>query len=164
MRLLLLCSLLSGSVLAGCGTFVDFTPINDPPHELQPRSTDSVEVFASGPPARQHVDVAIVEAEQTHSLNEQGTGLMIRRMREQAAAIGCDAIVLGGVSDHQGAQPGSGWDLLDPGATKRQATCVVYEDSEPVRPFTATRPPVAEPSRPPTAVRQRVDSEQPGRD
>ena len=77
------------------------------------------------------MDVGIVEAEQTHSFNEQGTGLMIRRMREQAAAIGCDAIVLGGATDHQGAQPGSGCDLLDPGSTKRQATCIVYDDSEP---------------------------------
>ncbi|MEA2697875.1 MAG: hypothetical protein QOI66_2146 [Myxococcales bacterium] len=122
--------LICASFLGGCGTYVGFTRINDPPYPLSPRAPRSVEVFSSGTPARPHVDVAVVEAEQTHSLNEQGTGLMIRRLREQAAAIGCDAIVLGGSTDHQGAQPGSGWDLLDPGSTKRQATCIVYDDRQ----------------------------------
>ena len=154
-------AVLSGSLLGGCGTFVDFTPLNDPPHALSPRSAGTVEVLSSGAPARPHVDVAIVEAEQTRSLNEQGTGLMIRRMRERAAALGCDAIVLGGVTDHQGAGPGSGWDLLDPGATRRQATCIVYEDSEPVRPFRTA--PSADAARPPTpgGVPQRTDREEP---
>jgi len=128
MRSTLSSLLLAAPVLVGCGTYVDFTPLNQPPHALIARSPASVQVFASGPPARPHVDVAVIEAVQTHSLNEQGTGLMIERMRQQAAALGCDAIVLGGTTDHQGAQPGSGWDLLDPGSTKRQATCVVFDD------------------------------------
>jgi len=161
MRSTLLLAILGGSLLVGCGTFVDFTPLNDPPRALSPRAPESVEVLSSGAPARPHVDVALVEAEQTHSLNEQGTGLMIRRMREQAAALGCDAIVLGGTTDHQGAQPGSGWDLLDPGATKRQATCVVYEDSEPVRPFRTARAAVAAPPRRDGVVLQRDDREEP---
>jgi hypothetical protein len=160
-HLLFAWSVLAGSLLGGCGTFVDFTPINEPPHPLQPRSSASVEVFSSGPPARPHVDVAIVEVEQTHSLNEQGTGLMIQRMREQAAAIGCDAIVLRGVTDHQGAQPGSGWDLLDPGSTKREATCVVYDDDPGVGSFNRAAPTTA--PRPPRqgGAAQNVDMEAP---
>jgi len=161
MRSTLFLAVLSGSLLGGCGTFVDFTPINDPPHALRPRSAGMVEVLSSGAPARPHVDVAIVEAEQTRGLNEQGTGLMIRRMREQAAALGCDAIVLGGVTDHQGAKPGSGWALVDPGSTKRQATCVVYEDPEPVRPFRAASP-ADDPRSPPRGGSpQRIDHEEP---
>ena len=161
MRATLLLVVLSGALVGGCGTFVDFTPINDPPHPLRARSAASVEVLSSGAPARPHVDVALVEVEQTHSLNEQGTGLMIQRMREQAAAIGCDAIVLNGVTDHQGAQPGSGWDLVDPGATKREATCVVYDDPEPVHEFRRTQPTVA--AAPPRAggAPQRLDLEEP---
>ena len=143
MRPHLLSAVLVVSLFAGCGTYVGFTPINDPPHALGPRPARSVEVLSSGAPTRPHVDVAVVEVEQTHGLNEQGTGLMIRRLRQQAAAIGCDAIVLGGVTDHQGAEPGSGWALLDPGSTKRQATCVVYDDPPPVRPFQRRRPPIA---------------------
>src|SRR4051812_10995932 len=103
MRLIFSIVILGGAFLGGCGTFVDFTPINDPPHPLRARPAQSVDLFSSGPPSAPHVDVAVIEVEQTHSLNAQGTALMIQRMREQAAAIGCDAIVLGGASDHQGA-------------------------------------------------------------
>jgi hypothetical protein len=161
MRRTLWFAILAGSLFAGCGTFVDFTPLNDSPCPLSPRSPGSVEVFSSGAPTRPHVDVALVEAKQTHSLNEQGTGLMVQRMREQAAALGCDAIVLGSVTDHQGAQPGSGWDLLDPGATKRQATCIVYQDSTSVHPFrTAPERVAATPARQ-DVVPQREDYEAP---
>jgi hypothetical protein len=161
MRRTLWFAILCGSVFAGCGTFVDFTPLNESPRPLSPRALGSVEVFSSGAPTRPHVDVALVEAVQTHSLNEQGTGLMVQRMREQAAAMGCDAIVLGGATDHQGAPPGSGWDLLDPGATKRQATCIVYEDSTSVHPFrTAPQRVAATPARE-DVVRQHEDQEAP---
>jgi hypothetical protein len=163
MRLILLSTVFGASLLVGCGTFVDFTPINDPPHALSPRTPGSVEVFSSGAPSRRHVDIAVVEVEQTHSLNEQGTGLMIRRLREQAAAMGCDAIVLGGATEHQGAQPGSGWDLLDPGSTKRQATCVVYDDEPPVRSFQTARRPVAVTPSAEGMVPQRQDYEEPRR-
>ena len=137
MRPILSLLVLGAPLVVGCGTYVGFTEINRPPHALSARSPRSVEVYSSSPPARRHVDVAIVEAEQTHSLNEQGTALMIRRMPEQAAAIGCDAIVLGGATDHDGAQAGTALALLDPGSTKRQATCIVYDDP-PTRPFTRT--------------------------
>jgi hypothetical protein len=41
------------------------------------------------------------------------------------------------VTDHQGARQGRALDLLDPGSTKRQATCIVYEDP-PTREFSRT--------------------------
>jgi len=125
--------------LAGCGTYTSFTPINSPPHELTSRPSCQIEVFSSGPPSRPYVDVAVIEVEQTHSFNEQGAALMIRRIRAQAGAIGCDAVVLGGITDHNGAQPGTGLYLLDPGSTKQTATCIVYKDNEDVRSFRRAR-------------------------
>jgi hypothetical protein len=117
---------LGGVVLAGCGTFVSATNINPSPRPLRARPPGAVEIYSSSPPSRPHVDVALIEVHQTRSLNEQGTGLMIESLRERAGAMGCDAIFLGAMTDHQGAQPGTGWALLDPGATIRQATCIVY--------------------------------------
>jgi hypothetical protein len=116
-------------LLSACGTFTETTFLNAPPRPLPPRPAESVQVFSAGPPSIPHVDVALIEARQTRSLNEQGTDLMIQRLREQAGAIGCDAIVLGGLADHQGSR--DSW--VDPGATIRQATCIVYADEpEPV--------------------------------
>jgi hypothetical protein len=123
MRLLLL---LATGVIGCGGTFVTMTPVNLPPHPMVPRSPESVEIFTSGPPAAPHVDVALLEVEQTHSYNEQGTDLMIRRLREVAAAHGCDAVSLGGVSEHAGAPKGTALALVDRDATTRQATCIVY--------------------------------------
>jgi hypothetical protein len=112
----------------GCGTFVTDTRINPSPRPLRARAPATVEVYASSPPVRPHVDIALLEVQQTRGLNPQGTALMIENLRERAGALGCDALFLGGMSDHQGADPGSGFDLIDPGATIRQATCIVYSD------------------------------------
>jgi hypothetical protein len=130
------------TLVTACGTFVTETPINRSPHLLSPRPPGSVEVFSSGPPPRSHVDVAFLEAEQTHGLNSQRTGLMIERLRARAADMGCDGIVIGGVREKDGAQPGSGWDILDPGSTTMHATCIVYRTESPgISPMNPTAPP-----------------------
>ena len=156
-RLLFLELIVSASAVAGCGTYVNYTPLDHPMEGYSARPSRTVEIYASGPPARPHTDIAIIEAEQTHSFNEQSTQLMIRSMREQAAKIGCDAIVLGGVTDHDGARPGTALDFLDPGSTKRQATCIVYEDP-PTRDFSRGTS-VARPRR--RAAAQAEDGEDP---
>jgi hypothetical protein len=142
---------------AGCGTTVTATSLNGGHADLEPRPPRRVQVFASGPPQRPYRDVALLEVEQTHGLNEQGTALMIRRLRERAAAMGCDGIVFGGFTERDGAQPGSGWDLIDPGATTLRATCIVFRDAPSVRATAAVAsPPEGEDGRP-----QRSDWEEP---
>lgn len=147
---------------AGCGTTVTTTSLhNGGTRDLIPRPQHLVDVFASGPPRRPYRDVALLEVEQTHSFNEQGTDLMIQRLRERAGEIGCDGIVFGGFTERDGAQPGSGWDLIDPGATTLRATCIVY------RHVPVVRTPATVSARPPTpddgATSQRVDWEDPFR-
>jgi hypothetical protein len=130
----------------GCGTFVSSTMINPAPWPMVPRAPEAVELYASSPPSRPHVDVAVLECQQTHSLNEEGTALMIRTLRERAGAMGCDAVFLGNVTDHQGSDA-----IFDPASTIRQATCVVYTDVPPpavAPPAVSTAP--AAPRPPPT--------------
>ena len=59
------------------------------------RPIDSVELFTSGAPQRPHTDVAVMEAEP--GLSERSTGDLIARMRERAAEMGCDGLVVTGV-------------------------------------------------------------------
>jgi hypothetical protein len=59
------------------------------------RSPAEVEIFTAGAPTRPHVDVAILEAEP--GLSERSTADLIARMRENAAANGCDGLVVTGV-------------------------------------------------------------------
>jgi hypothetical protein len=135
---------------------VTATALNGSSWDEPARSARSVRVFASGPPQRPYRDVALLEAEQTHSLNEQGTKVMLDRLRERAGQLGCDGIVLGGFTERDGAPPGSGYYFLDPGATTLRATCIVYRDAPRAR---VEPPPVR--STVSVGTRQRFDREDP---
>lgn len=105
----------------GCGTFVTATPINPAPRPLVPRAPESVQVLASGSPLEPHVDVALLEVEQSEGLNRQGLDYMIQRLREKAAELGCDAVYVKNKSAREG---DDAW--LDPDTTQLLASCVVF--------------------------------------
>ena len=111
--------------VAGCGTWVDATPLNAPPHALSPRAPESVEIYASGAPSRPHVDVALLRADQVNRSNAD-MATMMRKLRVQAAKMGCDAIVVSGATEQAGAPTGSSFALLDPGTHSLLATCLAY--------------------------------------
>jgi hypothetical protein len=147
---------LSLSPLA-CGTTVSSTPLNGGASYQAPRPSRSVAIYASGPPDRPYREVALMRVDQTRGLNQRGTDLMLDRLREQAGAMGCDAVVLGGLSDRDGAQPGTIFHLLDPGATTLNATCIVFRDKR--RSPTLARSDSED--REPAALGQRWDGEEP---
>jgi hypothetical protein len=144
-------------ILAGCGTSVTMTRLQ-PIHVSTKLPPSSVEVFASGPPRRPYDDVALLQA----TTGDDDTPEMIRHLQERAAEAGCDAIVLGGFTDHQGGEHASIWRLIDPASTTLTAACIVYRDEEVVLPFrdprtSRVRPSVASSD----GVHQRVDREDP---
>jgi hypothetical protein len=102
-----------------------------------PRSAESVELFASAPPAAPHVDVALLEVERVQSLKRRGRDYMIERLREKAGKLGCDAVFIKGTSEHVGAEPGN-LSFLDPDTKQLHATCIVYSGAAPP-PSTAQR-------------------------
>ena len=110
------------SLSLGCGTFVSSTYVNAPPHPLTPIAPQDVEVFVSGPPRRDHVDVALLEVEQTQSLNRTGRDYMLEKLREAAGAMGCEAVVLTGATEHSG-NPDR---LFDEDTKTLIASCIVY--------------------------------------
>jgi len=129
-------SLLSFTLLlaVGCGTSIQATAINPAPRPLSPRPPASVELLTSGAPQRSHVDVAFLEAEEASSFSTHGTPEMLAKLRERGAQMGCDAVVIGGLSSRD---PGIGdaeaWIVEHPKGRKGiYATCIVY-----------TEPPVA---------------------
>src|SRR5882724_2809236 len=62
---------------AGCATSVSSTLLRESPHPLAPRSPQSVEIFASGPPARPHVDLAVLQADNDSGSGGNDTGSLI---------------------------------------------------------------------------------------
>jgi hypothetical protein len=109
----------------GCGTFVTSTPLNEAPTPLAPRAPESVEIFASNAPERPHVDIALLEVEQTESWNRQGTDLMLRRLQQAAGKRGCDAIVIIGKSERADDDD----ELFGHASHSLLASCLVYTDS-----------------------------------
>lgn len=116
------CHLLVLTAAAGCGTWATATPLNPAPHPLVARTPESVEVFASAPPLRDHQDVALIKVEQANDIGDDLRGVMIRRLREHAAGMGCDAIFLG---TFQELIPP---DVFSSGSRTLSATCIVYRN------------------------------------
>jgi hypothetical protein len=83
---------------AACST--QFVATNPYPHAPTPHPPSSVEVFSSGPPAREHVDVGVI------SMWGRGWDDYLHELRVEGSRRGCDAVVIG----------------------NRYATCVVYRD------------------------------------
>ncbi len=110
---------------AGCGTAISTTTINPAPRPLRPRPAETVQIFSSGPPQRPYIDVALLEAEQETGFSFDNTPEMLSHLRVRAAQMGCDGIVLGGVT-HAGDVVASV--ATDASASKKgiTATCIVY--------------------------------------
>jgi hypothetical protein len=158
MRLMNCCFVIALSFLPmACGTTVSSTPLNGGASYQPPRPSRGVAIYATRPPDRPYREVALMRVDQTRGLNQQGTDLMLDRLREQAGAMGCDAVVLGGLGDRAGVQSGTILDLLDPGATTLNATCIVFRDKRQAQTMVRSDGEDGEPA----AAGQRGDGEEP---
>jgi hypothetical protein len=78
--------------IVGCGVTTATIPINDPPHPMHAHD-GPLDVFASAPPTRPHVDVALIRV----SRNKAGSDdELFAALRERALALGCDALMVTG--------------------------------------------------------------------
>ncbi len=122
---------LAALLAAGCGTQISTTMVNTPPRAMAPHSPETVELFTSGAPLRPHVDVAYLEAEQqSGGFSVDGTPQFFRKMRVHAAAMGCDALVIGGSTNRTSVAINLRTPVNLKGLT---ATCIVY--TTPSSPF-----------------------------
>lgn len=125
-------------VAGGCvGSYVETTPLNPAPRALAPRAPRSVEVYASSPPTRAHVDVAWLRANQPN-WGEVDTPRMMQSLVEQAGKMGCDALFVSGAAERPGAT--DELRILDPGSRAVIATCIAYLPNS-VPPGAAAAPP-----------------------
>jgi hypothetical protein len=109
-------------LLSACGPWVNATALNPSPRTLSSRSAGSVDVYSSGPPARPHVDVALLEVGKGDD-NSGGTSQMIQTLRQKAADMGCDGVVVGGMTT----RARSGHVPFDFGDRTVHGTCIVYK-------------------------------------
>lgn len=129
------------AALAACSLpRVTLEQLNPPPRALQPRAPGSVEVFVTTKPARPYVEVAILEAEEG-TKGPGGGPTLVRMLRERAARLGCDAIMLAGWGSRIKVQ-GNTYDVSIFTRNTVRCTCIVYRETP------ATTPPAPAPSPP----------------
>ena len=76
--------------LLGCaGCSAQFVPTNPYPHASTPHPPSNIEVFSSGPPTREHVDVGVIQ------VWGMGWDEYLHQLRDEASRRGCDAVVIG---------------------------------------------------------------------
>src|SRR5262249_35503223 len=93
-----------------------------------PRDPASVLVLATTPPSEPHVDVALLQVEQQQGLTHQGLPIMIERLREKAAELGCDAVFVKNSASYPGTDP-----YLDPNGRELLASCIVFTPPDATR-------------------------------
>jgi hypothetical protein len=102
---------------AGCAGRLFYTPLVSSPRPLAPRAIEDVEVFAVSPPPRPLVNVGLFQL--ISGLDNASIQAMVARIRSDAAARGCDAILITSI-DHYRSQNHS---------PSIQASCVVFTDA-----------------------------------
>lgn len=111
----------------GCGTTVNFAPTNRPLRVMHARPVSEVRVFSSAIPQERYLDVGILQARQSSQVSTAGFADLIEALRNEAAQIGCDGIIIHG--------PDNTTELSGSGRTSVQidgysATCIVFDKTE----------------------------------
>lgn len=87
------------SALWGCGASVQYARTNPSPRPMHPRPPDSVVVYSSGRPAQAYAEVGVLISRQSSEFSMADLQDIIDEMRETAAEIGCDGLIIQGGAD-----------------------------------------------------------------
>jgi hypothetical protein len=112
---------------AGCGVGITSHPLNTPAHPMRPRSASEVEMFTTSKPTYAYVEVAVLEARQESQFSVANTEEVFDTMRNRAAEMGCDGLLLLGSADEV-----VGGTYNGQGSTRTlhgyRGTCIVHAD------------------------------------
>ena len=91
------------------------------------RSPQSVQIFKTNKPTRHYVEVGIVTSRPTGGFSSAQTGDVIAGLREKAAEVGCDAVIITGTrSDVYGAANSTTITVSE--KQEFQGMCIVYSE------------------------------------
>jgi len=77
---------------ACAGWSAQFVPTNPYPHASTPHPPSNLEVFSSGPPTREHIDVGVIDVIHVWGM---GWDDYLHQLRDEASRRGGDAVVIG---------------------------------------------------------------------
>jgi hypothetical protein len=100
---------------AGCGPYFEYIPVAPVPRQLYVHGAAEVQTFLFTPPARPHVDIAMLRV----TTNDATVEEMIALLRAKAGQFGCDALLVTSVKV-----------LVHP---SMEGSCEIYIDAPPAR-------------------------------
>jgi hypothetical protein len=109
---------------SACGVTMSYSPLNEPPHPLEPREASSVEIFNTKPPTQDYVEVGMIQAVNESAVVPADNLELMQMLREEGAKHGCDGIVMAG-ADKAAVMPGS---VAFEMTASIRAVCIVYSD------------------------------------
>lgn len=107
-------------VVAGCAN-VQVTPLNPPPYAMNARQPDEVQVFVTRAPEAPYQEIYLIRSDADNSENA------MRAMRERAAELGCDGIVITGNADRVVSTPDARGNASVAMREGFLASCIVFE-------------------------------------
>jgi hypothetical protein len=113
--------------LLGCGTSIDYVPLNTPPRALAERSPDAVEMFTTAPPKRPYVEVGTIKSLQ-QAYSSDTTEAIYAKMRAEAGKRGCDGLVILG-SNNLTVVSGNSTSVSSRTLEGYRASCIVYTEA-----------------------------------
>jgi hypothetical protein len=102
------------ALFTGCEGHLFYTPLVASPHPLPPRPPATVETFVVTPPARPHTNIGFLQG--TGRLADRGVDDAITRVRDEAARLGCDGIIILSIDRRAGRH----------GHPSVEASCFIY--------------------------------------
>ncbi|HEY4122607.1 MAG TPA: hypothetical protein VGM56_32305 [Byssovorax sp.] len=137
--LLALALALASPLAAGCGTDVAFEPANDA-RACAPHDPSRVDVYLHGPPSRAVTVMGTIVAAQSSYVSVDDRRAVFRELRQRAAELGCDGIVVApddGLAGDVTMNQARRYPFAERAAWR--AACLVYERATPPSTATARR-------------------------
>src|SRR5262245_12784336 len=78
----------------GCGYQTRYTPTNTPPRAMETRPIESVVLFTTSAPTQPFVEVGLLSSGHSGYFSTATDEEVLVGLREKAAEVGCDAVVL----------------------------------------------------------------------
>ncbi|HEX8795215.1 MAG TPA: hypothetical protein VF765_29910 [Polyangiaceae bacterium] len=116
-------ALTTAAFVLGCGAYSRWLPTNPPPHPMQPKPAEQVDVFTSDFPSRPFVEVGLIQSSPGLTASDLD---VLAELRRAGGARGCDGVIVNGETKSATAS-GYGGVATAQEKTAFRAACIVYK-------------------------------------
>jgi hypothetical protein len=113
-------------VVSACGYSTRFMPTNASPTAMKPRDPSSVTLFLTSRPTQTFVEVGILTSSHDGAFSLSNDDEVILGLREKAAEVGCDGVLLAHETENIQGQVTSSGQISTTTLKSFRATCIMF--------------------------------------